>query len=75
MIQENKKQQEIEQNIKVRGLQKAEEKRTRNPEMQQTGKKYLYSLMNGAIKAKIEAPRRKGNGWGEREIVKTERDW
>lgn len=32
--------------------------------MQQTGKKYLYSLMNGAIKNRIEAQRGKQDGWG-----------
>lgn len=52
------KQREIEQNRKVRGLQKADKrKKNKHPEMQQRGKKYLYSLMNGAIKNRIEAQR------------------
>ena len=52
------KQREIEQNRKVRGLQKADKrKKNKHPEMRQTGKKYLYSLMNGAIKNRIVAQR------------------
>lgn len=41
--------------------------------MQQTGKEYLYYLMNEVIKNRKEAQREKG-GW-MREIVKTGREW
>lgn len=32
--------------------------------MQQTGKKYLYPVMNGSIKTRIEAQRGKQDEWG-----------
>lgn len=46
-----------------------------HPEMQQTGKKYLYSLMNGAIKNRIEAQkgRRMDGGEGDSEDRKERR--
>ncbi len=61
----------------MRGLQKADKrKRTSIQKCNKQGKRYLYSLMNGAIKNRIEAQREESRmDEGEREIVKTRREW